>query len=520
MVIDGRAVGTDFLVESAYCVVGSGMGGAAVAHTLARAGQDVLLVEAGNANGFPADRHDNVTAEMTGRPFDIPVTRSISLGGTSNLWHGNSNPLEEIDFEPRPWLGLAGWPIRRKDLDPFYGRAARMLGHEECAGLRPEALSASARRAMHAIDFDSSILQQKLMEYRKPPHLWQKKLLELAQAGQLRCLLNTCALELISNEEGNRVVGLKVGAGGKIFQIKAKRFILCAGALETPRLLLNSRARCPEGIGNDHDRVGRFLMDHPTGPFSMLRFRFPLLAPAYSTLSLPGGFRHLRVSLTLRPEHQAAAAVPNHYFMIRPCIAGQHIRADLRLSFIGTRGLRDLSVGQIAGIVGSPNLLYRILVARCRLPAIYRYGEIFFMTEQLPNSESRIRLSPKVRDRFGYPVASVHWQLDARDFTSFEAFTRLAFEKGLQSKQHRIEAVDRIEDWTKHLTSAAHHLGTARMSDSPAGGVVDAQLQVFGVNNLYVCDGSVFHTAGSANPSLTITALGIRLADHLMEQRV
>lgn len=513
MVIDGRAFANDRVFNATYCVVGSGMGGAAVAYTLAQAGEDVLLLEAGDSRENGNDSHPAVTAEHTGRSFDMPTTRSISLGGTSNLWHGNSNPLEEIDFEPRPWLNEPGWPIRRKDLLPFYHRAARLLGHDHCAGLQPELLSPAVRDQLTRIDFDHSILQQKLMEYRKPPHRWRKVLLELANAGKLRCLVNTCALELIPNEDGSRIVSLKAATTGATIQIHAKQFIICAGALETPRLLLNSRSRSPNGVGNDRDMVGRFLMDHPTGPFSMIRFRSPITARAYATLPLPGGLRHLRACLTLRREHQASAKVANHYFMIRPCIGGRHIPDDLRLSFLGGHRLK---LNQIAGVFTSPNLLYRILITRCHIPPIYRYGELFFMVEQLPNPTSRITLSSSLRDGFGYPVASVHWQLSPEDFRNFEAFTRLALHKGLVSSQHRLTTSDTIEDWDRQLASAAHHLGTARMADHASCGVVDSDLRVFGVQNLYLCDASVFHTAGSANPSLTITALGIRLGDHLV----
>jgi choline dehydrogenase-like flavoprotein len=76
--------------------------------------------------------------------------------------------------------------------------------------------------------------------------------------------------------------------------------------------------------------------------------------------------------------------------------------------------------------------------------------------------------------------------------------------------------MDEPSIWERTVASAAHHLGTVRMADSPERGVVDANLRVFGIDNLYVCDASVFATAGSVNPSLTITALALRLAAHLV----
>ena len=196
MIIHGGAVENNSTLRAQYCVVGSGMGGAAVASSLARAGKDVLLIEAGLAQPSSAYGLCSVTAEHTGRSFGIPLTRCIELGGTSNAWHGNSNPLDEQDFLPRPWLTTDGWPLRREDLNPFYTKAALLLGHDSCSGLQPELLPSSVQRGLRKIDFDPAVLHPKFLEYRKPPHRWKNTLLELANAGRLRCLLDTCAWSL------------------------------------------------------------------------------------------------------------------------------------------------------------------------------------------------------------------------------------------------------------------------------------------------------------------------------------
>jgi choline dehydrogenase-like flavoprotein len=474
-------------------------------------------VEAGSSERSSAP--PPVSAEITGRPFGIPLTRCIELGGTSNAWHGNSNPLDQQDFAPRPWLDIEGWPIARQDLDPFYDQAALLLGNDSCSGLRPGLLPPAVHRGLGRISFNPSILHPKFLEYRKPPHRWKATLLELARTRRLRCLLETCALELLPDEYGSRVLRLKAGAPSRSFFIEAETFIVAAGALETPRLLLNSRSIHPEGIGNQHDQVGRCLMDHPTGPFSMLRFQRLLRASIYSDHALPGGERFVRAALTLRPELQQSLQTSNHYFMIRPCIGSRHVRGDLRLSFLAARSIRDLNARQVAGIIRSPNLLYRILIARLRVPAFYRYGELFFMAEQLPSPQSRITLSTERKDAFGYPIASIHWSPTHADFKSLESFVSAAFTDGLSSTRYRMAREGTIQEWIDTFTSAAHHLGTTRMAAVSTHGVVNPNLQVFGVDNLYISDASVFPTAGSANPSLTITALGLRLARHLLQDR-
>lgn len=515
MIIQGKSLDGSSVLRADYCVVGSGMGGSAAAHKLASAGRDVLVVEAGNtaeAAAHPAA----VTAEQTGRPFGLPVTRCIELGGTSNAWHGVCTPLEEIDFEPRPWLSDSGWPIRRRDLDAFYAEGARLFGHEQLSGLQPNRMPSAVQHALRDFEFDHSILLPKLLEYRTPPFRWKKTLLGLARSGKLRCLLDTVALELIPSENGSQIESLKAATLGGVVRIHAKVFIIAAGALETPRLLLNSRSRHPKGIGNNHDLVGRHLMDHLTGPFAMLHFKSPLRAPAYSGLPLAKGDRYLMTALTLRPERQRSHAVPNNYFVIRPNVAGHHIEHDLRLSFLASRGVRDFTPRQVAGILTTPNLLYRILVQKFKVPARYRYGELFYFAEQIPNRDSCVSLSREMRDASGYPIASIHWQPIARDSRSLLDFARAVFSRGLNSSQYAPAANGFAGDWMNQFTSAGHHLGTARMAADPARGVVNANLQVFGIHNLYLCDGSVFATSGSADPALTITALALRLGGYLL----
>src|SRR5215475_4102846 len=205
MIIKGKSLDGNYVLHADYCVVGSGMGGAATAYKLALAGKDVLLVEAGNTSELPPGCTPAVTAEHTGRAFGIPVSRCIELGGTSNAWHGVCTPLEDIDFEQRPWLGDTGWPIGRRDLDPYYVEAARLFGHEQLTGLQPNHLPSAVQHALEEIEFDHSILLPKLLEYRIPPFRWKHALLDLAASGKLRCLLDAAALELVPSESGTHI---------------------------------------------------------------------------------------------------------------------------------------------------------------------------------------------------------------------------------------------------------------------------------------------------------------------------
>lgn len=517
MVIDGNALTPGDVLGAQYCVMGSGMGGASVAQRLAAAGKDVLIVEAGSLEPGLADGRQAVSVEYVGRPFNMPPTRCIELGGTSNQWHGICAPLDDIDFAERPWVPGSGWPITLRDLRPYYEAAAELHGVPSAGLFEIEKLREPLRERLRDIRFNDAQLERKLYYYRKPPTRWKAPLLHLARSGRLRCVLNAPALELVSAENGTSIERLVLGARERTATVRADVFVVCCGALETPRLLLNSSRGAVRGLGNDYDLVGRNLLDHPTGHFSKIRFHKPTAAPLFAALP-----HDAKVSMTLAVVHSAksqqANEIANHYLWIRPSVSAKRTDDELLFSFLAARGARDLRWRQIKAIVADPDIRYRVLVHRFGLHPKYRYGDLYFMTEQLPNPESRVRLSTGIRDRHGYPVSSVNWQLSDADLDGFHRYAKLLFESGLLSEQYELARIDDPEVWSRFVASAAHHLGTARMGRDPRTGVVDRDLKVFGFSNLFVCDASVFPTAGAANPSLTITALALRLGEHLLKQ--
>jgi choline dehydrogenase-like flavoprotein len=517
VLIDARQLDPDSSLTAAYCVVGTGMGGAAVAQVLAHAGEDVLLVDAG---GLERDGSQAalVEAEHIGRPFGIPLSRCLEIGGTANQWHGVCATLDDIDFAARPWIGAAGWPIDRRDLDPYYRRAAQLLGIADPDTTELARLDGARRGQLSDIAFDRGSFRNKVVQVCRPPKRWKDVLVALARDRRCRCLHNAPALELIAGERGDAVQQLVVGTARGSLSISARVFVICAGALETPRLLLNSNRRIAAGIGNGSDQVGRYLLDHPVGHYCKLGFRRPLKAPLYASLPINGSIK-LMAGLMMSPAAQEQERVANHCLWIRPSVTPARLDDGLLYSFLAVRGASDLTMRQVRGLMFNPDLLYRVLVQRFGWHPRYRYGDLFFMTEQLPNRESRVDLSATRKDAFGYPIARVNWQLSGADFAGFAAYARVLFERGLRDPQYSLARVDGDDVWRDTVASAAHHLGTARMAASAADGVVDRDLRVFGMRNVFVGDGSVFPTAGGVNPSLTITALAVRLGEHLLATR-
>jgi choline dehydrogenase-like flavoprotein len=159
---------------------------------------------------------------------------------------------------------------------------------------------------------------------------------------------------------------------------------------------------------------------------------------------------------------------------------------------------------------------HRSLLAQARQAGIPNatVRGLFVRSEQVPNPDSRILLSSR-RNRLGQPLAQLDWRLSGQDIDSVDAWlSRLESAVGKIPGSHVMVR----EDWQRHILGGPHHSGTTRMSTSPHDGVVDKDLKVHSVENLYVAGSSVFATGGFANPTFPLVALALRLADHLRLQ--
>jgi choline dehydrogenase-like flavoprotein len=496
------------IIESDICIVGSGMGGGTLALRLVEAGLQPMVIEAGSENPDPA------SAEIvhTGRPFGLDQSRAIELGGSTNLWHGVVSPLDRRDFGGSN--DYSGWPLDYDAMLPYWTKALRFLGFEKPELTHFTQLDARLKKHARDIDYDETEVSPKLFRVMGNPRRLKDDLLAAAHAGKLKLMTNAVALECIADSSGTRVQHLVVGQEGQRVIVKARKFVICAGALATPRLLLNSRTFGARGLGNSTGNVGRFLMDHPMAFLGKIRFKRSRRAPLFSDIREQ---RRNRYRIGLVPRQPDRLLNSNLY--LRPAIPGAtpEIENRILVSLIAVRSVRELSARHVWNLLSNPRVLYRIIANRYVLPIRYRAAELFFVTEQTPTAESRVFLSPADVDSYGYPLAQVNWTVSDKDLLDVSKFIEGLVSAGLKSDQYTWDEVPSLDKWKSTFTSAAHHLGTARMAADARDGVVDANLKVYGVDNTWICDGSVFPTGGNANPSLTICALAHRLSLHLLE---
>lgn len=146
---------------------------------------------------------------------------------------------------------------------------------------------------------------------------------------------------------------------------------------------------------------------------------------------------------------------------------------------------------------------------------------IGFTSVQEPNPESRVMLSDKT-DALGILRANVRWQLTEQTFKTMREYAHVLHEEFVRADIGEIELDEWMRQdgsqWTQNVTDQFHHIGTARMSSSPHAGVVDEQCRIHGVENLSIGSSAVFPTSGHSNPTLTIIALCLRMADRLKNE--
>ncbi|WP_067715655.1 GMC oxidoreductase [Nocardia yamanashiensis] len=508
------------------CVIGSGPAGSTLAAELAGSPLRVLVLESGGFEITPeTDELNDLENAGAARAMPYRNARNRILGGSSHTWSGRCAPLDALDYRARSWVPGSGWPIGPDQVEPYLDRAAAHLGLGPGGQFTDDRFWELADRPPPVPDLDLRRLRPFFWQISKDPadpfdsKRFGPHLADIP-AGNVRIIVNATVVHLDTDPVGRQVVRLRVvDADGKPRTVNAARIVLAAGGIENARLLLASNRELPAGLGNRHDMVGRYLLDHRCGVVGTLdphgsaaaRDRF-----GKYVVKTRGGKHTFLHGVALSPEIQAAEGLLNCALWIQEVPAEDDPWESVKNLLRGQLNLHDART-----VASHPGLLLsgakRRLIDHTGLPRKLELVELRCMVEQTPDPESRITLSDKA-DRFGVPLPRVNWRLSAQEDRTVRRaaallageFTRLGFPP------------PELHDWAREgsslpvrLTDWAHPTGATRMSADPRTGVVDADCRVHGMENLWVAGSSVFPTNGHANPTLTIVALAVRLADRL-----
>jgi choline dehydrogenase-like flavoprotein len=370
-----------------------------------------------------------------------------------------------------------------------------------------------------------------------------------SDAPNVRVLVNATVIRIDTDETGASFQGLEVSTiDGVRSSVRATAAVLAASAIENPRLLLVSNRVHTNGLGNQNDTVGRFLMDHPTARIGRFKVEdIPAVLERFGLYGLKRGGRAHMYQHGLVPSqelqqreqllHCAAYMSPERasddpWDALKRLLRAKSNRPlsdlralasdpDLLAKGVGMRVLESDAIPQLvkhlfvnAITKRDPNFSGRAFRG---LPHKLSGLRIDGITEQRADPESRITLSD-TSDALGVPIARVHWRIDNEARRSLIRLGHLLADEfpraGLPTPL--------LEDWVAEqrpqdsvITDHGHTAGTTRMSNNQKLGVVDSNCQVHGVARLYVAGASVFPTSGHANPTLMIVSLAIRLADRI-----
>ncbi len=464
---------TDDISGYDVCIIGAGPAGLTIATELAYTGLHICVLESGGER-----RAAFTDALKTAESTHLRIkhnSRERVFGGASTVWGGLSAPLDAIDLESRPWS--SGWPIAHDEMVRYWSAAERYRFP------KPSAFDMSAVRSGFAV----TQLREKLFLAVRPPFNFAS-LRAVFHRANVDVYLQATVTRLLSEwRAGKRVIteARCRTAAGKEVTVRAAMFVLAAGGIENPRLLLVS------AIGDEHDQVGRYFMNHPKGYAGRLLLHKPLAASCpYLPRSQDG--RMVYAGLALPESRQRTDQLLNSYVQLEPDSA--------------LLARYALSIWRRLPAFAAP--LFNLL--RPRTVRLRWYADME------PRPENRITLGA-ARDAYGTPLPVVSYALGERDEATLEALHQTLCMEVTRLHLGRVEGTAE-EVLAAVVDDASHHLGGTRMGSDSRTAVVDADCRVYGTTNCYVAGGSLFPTSGSANPTYTIVALAIRLAEHLKRE--
>ncbi|MEA2560107.1 MAG: hypothetical protein QOH06_1611 [Acidobacteriota bacterium] len=503
MIDDGRSFLGKPPLKTQVCIVGTGPAAVTLAWYLLRQGIDVTLLEGSrvfnpsgpNAKVNSSYLYNENTLLYNGESLGLFATtepqflirptpqfnqgaseRDRIYGGTSTHWGGQARPLDAVSFEKRP--GFPGWPVTRADLDPYYAEACQFLdlygpyyAPDGTAGYNFTAEFWANELGLKVADMEGFDVD--MYQFVPGQNLqFQARRIDGKTIGEsnARVILNASLLNIV--HQGGHASSLNVGVMDdnrdkpkKLgeFNISADVYVLACGAVANARQLLLS------DVPNRYDLIGRYLMAHPIA--------------------------------------QGADAVSvDPYYLSGP---------EQRLLSYQNPGSKYYPVTFLAGLLTPSTEALRVLHAgSCWFgPG----GTDNFYHELIPEYQSQVMLSSTKDPVFGQQQTRVNWVLNENEPENFKTLADL-FKRAVTAKGGGPVDIGDWADIENRMVFNGHHLGTTRMSATEQDGVVDRNLKLHTVDNLYVAGSSVWASAGISNPTFSIVAFSIRLADYLTGQ--
>ena len=506
------------------CIIGAGAAGIALAREFIGSRWRVVVLESGGLRHSPRVQR-LYAGENVGLPSYAPAySRFRVFGGSTTRWPAQCRPLDPLDFEARPGIARSGWPFDHRHLEAWYPRAQAVCGLS--VGQGPAWAPDPGTRPLA-----SDELEPILFRFGYPRDFGEAYRREFERSANVDVLLGASVVEIEPAPDLRSIRAVRARLfEGPAFQVEARAYVLACGGIENARLLLASNRIAPAGVGNQQGLVGRFFMDHPYLTTGHLVPAAPQLADApyvirsYKRVGLDQT-SHLGFALTQQIRRAQELTGCSAYFF--RCLASEAApeqfsragKARLRLAeLLEHRTFAGAAVGRHLWQAAKGCRDVGLTLARRASEVIRPSYRLAFRTilETTPRPDSRVTLGT-ARDRLGMPLVRVDWRISESDRRGLERLRRAMAAAIQRNGLGTLIDDPGVDDtgWPPSMEGGKHHMGTTRMHPNPKQGVVDPDCRVHEIANLYVAGSSVFPTSGYANPTFTIVALALRLADHL-----
>lgn len=531
-------------LETDICVIGAGPAGISFARALIGSIFSICVLESGS---FEPD----IRAQMLGRgkvdsihysANALSVGRERQFGGTSNQWlfrtqpgngrkYAKSVPPQGVDFEAAACRNGFHWPFSFESLRPYYQRGQMVWN----GGPFDYGIEKWADPSAAPLVFPNGKLTTEMCQHGPADVFIKRYRDELIASENVTLHVGCTALELETNGTSASIKSVRVArADGSTFSVRAKKFVLAGGGIENAQLLLLSEVARPGGLANKHDNVGRYVTDHP-------EFRMGTITPASRDVFEKLGLYDIRwvgqlmisSMLSINEETKRSMGLLNVGVALVPRPAGFGTAAHRALNSllaVGRGELTSAALADLASVFQSPGDAlatwknrggdYEEFSGGWSRPEVdrqqFRSLELWSAAEQTPDRENRITLADE-RDWLGRQQPKLQWRWSRDDQDNINRSIAIFASELEGSGLGRFTRWVEFEGTGRPRYGGIHHpMGSTRMDPDPKFGVVDADCRVHGTDNLYVAGSSVFPTGnGYANPTLTILALALRLADHI-----
>jgi choline dehydrogenase-like flavoprotein len=514
-------------VKGKVCIIGAGIAGLLLAWRLRSLGIRVVVLESG-----PTEMPDgvdplNAVIQLAQVYKGADVGRFRGLGGTSTRWGGQLVPMRPEDMAARPYVGIPAWPIDPEILMRYLPEIEELFC--VCSGTYEQDFlrDCAGNGLISCGDPDLRLRFSKVLTFKR--RNIATLLTDLIRIDvDTEVWLNATVTEFELNRETGRLESVTARDGnGRTLRADAKLFAIAAGAIESTRLLLMLDAENDGRVFDGCIALGRYFHDHISAPLAQLvPTHFHRFNAAFGQRFVGTTMRSTRLELAAPAQvRDRVACAYGHVSMETSSSAGFAILREFLQSRQKTGARIDPRL--LTKFIGQIPYFTAVGFWRFYHKQLYWSRNAIFqlhvVIEQVPYSGNRIVLSTK-RDALGVPKVGIDWRQRETELQTFRSylscFDSFWRKRGLENiaRLKLFSPPDELDENMILRSRAAdiyHPAGSTRMGTNGREAVVDSDLRVFGVSNLWVASTSTFPSLGTANPTLTLMLLTLRLGDHL-----